>query len=342
MAFTLAELAEKTGSRVHGDKNIAISSVADLNDATAGDISFLSNPQYRKYLSATSASAVILAEEFLELCPVNALVIKNPYLAYARISALLNPPKSIQPGIDSTASIAANSKIADSASIAAHVYVGSNVIIGEGVVIGPNTCIDDNSVIGDNTHLYTNVSIYADTEIGQNCIIHSGVVIGSDGFGIANDNGVWVKVPQLGKVIIGDDVEIGANTTIDRGALKNTVIHDGVKLDNQIQIAHNVEIGEHTAIAGCAGIAGSVKIGARCAIAGGVGISGHLELTDDVTITGMSLVTRTISRPGVYSSGTPLQDNRTWHRNFVRFGKLDELAKRVRELEKKLEDLEKG
>lgn len=342
MAYTLADLAEKTGGRIHGDGSVSIATVASLQDAKAGDISFLSNPQYKKHLLDTAASAVILSEEFLDLCPVNALVVRNPYLTYARVSAMLNPPKPCQPGIHSTAIVAGDCRITDSASIGAHVYIGENVTIGERVVIGPGVTIEDNCSIGDDTHIFANVSVYADSEIGCNCIIHSGAVIGSDGFGIANDKGAWVKVPQLGKVIIGNDVEVGANTTIDRGALNNTIIHDGVKLDNQIQIAHNVEIGEHTAIAGCAGIAGSVKIGARCAIAGGVGISGHLELGDDITITGMSMVTRSISKPGIYSAGTPLQENRTWHRNFVRFGKLDDLAKRVRELEKQLENLDKG
>jgi UDP-3-O-[3-hydroxymyristoyl] glucosamine N-acyltransferase len=275
----------------------------------------------------------------LEECPTNALIVADPYVSYAKIALLLNPAPSFDSQIDPTAVIAASASIADAVYIGAHCVIGENVIIDSGSVIGPGCVIEQACCIGRNSRLVANVTLCTGVSIGERCLIHPGVVIGSDGFGVANDHGRWIKVPQLGKVRIGNDVEIGANTTIDRGALDDTVIEDGVKLDNLIQVAHNVKIGAHTVIAGCVGIAGSAEIGKHCAIGGGVGVLGHLQIADGVQVTAMSMVTKSIKAPGVYSSGVPLQTNRDWHKNAVRFKQLDELAARVKELEQIISEL---
>lgn len=338
MAYTLGELAQHVNGTVQGDATCLIHRVAPLDNAADGELAFLSSSRYKHHLQHTTASAVILSPDMADACPVAALLVDNPHLAYARIAALLNPLDKPGPGIHSAAIIDDTAHIAASASVAAHCVIGANCHIGEHVVVGPACVLGDGVEIGDNGRLVANVTLCNRVRIGRNAIIHPGVVIGADGFGLANDNGVWVKVPQLGTVVIGDDVEIGANTTIDRGALSDTIIGNGVKLDNQIQVAHNVSIGENTAIAGCVGIAGSARIGARCTIGGSAGVLGHLEIVDDVHITAMSLVTRSIDKPGVYSSGTPLQENRDWHRNYVRYRQLDDMARRLKALEKQLQD----
>ncbi|MEK7322373.1 MAG: UDP-3-O-(3-hydroxymyristoyl)glucosamine N-acyltransferase [Pseudomonadota bacterium] len=331
---TLGQLAEYVDGRVRGDAACVISGVATLQNARAGDISFLSNPRYAKHLSATAASAVILSEEYLDACVTHALVTGDPYLAYARIAALLVPVRPRVEGCHPRAVIHPASDVHPSAWIDANAVIEEQVRIAAGVTIGPGCVIARGSEIGEGSRLSANVSVGERTRIGKRAVIHPGVVIGSDGFGFANGRGHWVKVPQLGAVVIGDDVEIGANTTIDRGSLDDTVIEDGVKLDNQIQVAHNVHIGAHTAIAGCTGIAGSARIGARCTIGGGVGIVGHTEIADDVHITGMSFVAHSIREPGLYSSGTPLEPNRDWRKNYARFHQLDDMARRLRRLEK--------
>ncbi len=341
MGITLGELAEKTGTRLKGDGGCVIDGVASLSHARPGCISFLTHPRYRHYLEDTRASAVILPADELEHCPVNALVSDNPYLTYARISALFAPARPQAGQVHASAVIADDVRIHESATISANCVIGDGVILEAGVIIGAGCVVEKGTVIGEQTHLHPNVSVYHDVRIGKRCIIHSGTVIGSDGFGFANDNGKWVKIHQLGSVVIGDDVEIGANTTIDRGAIEDTVIGNGVILDNQIQIAHNVNIGEQSAIAGCVGIAGSAIIGKRCAIGGGAGILGHLEITDGVTITAMSLVTKSIKEPGVYSSGTPLEPSTSWHKNFARFKQLDEMARRLKALEKQIKHFTK-
>jgi len=330
---TLGQLAEHVGGRVHGDAACEITGVATLQNARRGDISFLANPRYAKYLAATAASAVILAEEYRAVCPANALVVADPYLSYARIAALLSPPAAMQYGRHPSAVIDPGSAVDPSAWIGPHCVIEAGVEIGANVWVGPGCVIARNSRIGAGSRLVANVSVCHGSRIGRRTVIHPGVVIGSDGFGLAKDGGHWHKVPQLGAVTIGDDVEIGANTTIDRGALDDTVIEDGVKLDNQIQVAHNVYIGAHTAIAGCTGIAGSARIGARCTIGGGVGIVGHTEIADDVHITGMSFVAHSIRKSGIYSSGTPLEPNQEWRRNYARFHHLDDMARRLRHLE---------
>lgn len=337
MSYRLEELAAEVGARIQGDPARPIEAVATLSGARPGEITFLANSRYRGQLQTTRASAVILGEADAEHCPLDALVVDNPYLAYARIAALFVPARLAPAGVHPTAVVDPQAQVDAEANIGPHCSVGPGVAIAAGAVLGPGCVIERDARIGEQSVLVANVSVYANSRIGRRALIHAGAVIGSDGFGFANEDGVWVKVPQLGGVRIGDDVEIGANTSIDRGAIEDTVIGDGVKLDNQIQIAHNVCIGEHTAMAGCVGIAGSTTIGKHCAIGGGAGILGHLEIVDGVTITATSLVTKSVKQPGVYSSGTPLEPSERWHKNFARFKQLDEMARRLRALEKELQ-----
>lgn len=336
MKYTLGELAEHVSGDVKGDVSCEIDSVATLQNAKSTQISFLTNPSYRKQLATSKAGAVIMSAADAEQCQLNAIISTNPYAAYAKIATLLSPAESYVAGIDSSAHIASDAVIPQSVSIAAGVVIESGVTLGNSVRIGPGCVIQHHSKIGSDSVLTANVTVAHNCQIGERNLIHPGVVIGADGFGQAYDNGSWVKVPQLGRVIIGNDVEIGANTTIDRGAIEDTVIEDDVKLDNQIQVAHNVIIGAHTAIAGCTAIAGSTKIGKHCRIAGMVGIVGHLEIADNVTITAKSLVSGSIKSAGVYSAGTPLEPNHQWRKNTIRFKYLDEMAKRLNAIEKQL------
>jgi len=337
--YTLAELAARTGARVVGDPACLIEGVGTLAGAGRGQITFLTNPRYKRQLAETRASAVILGEEVVTDCPTHALVSHNPHLTYAQVARLFVRDGAQASGIHATAVVDPAADIHPEASIGAHALVGAEVSVEAGAVIGPGCVLLGRSRIGAGAHLVANVTVYPGSRIGKRTLIHASTVIGSDGFGFANDAGTWVKVPQLGGVHIGDDVEIGACTTVDRGAIEDTVIADGVKLDNQIQVAHNVHIGEHTAIAGCVGIAGSTTIGRQCAIGGGVGIVGHIEITDRVTVTATSFVSQSIKAPGVYSSGVPLQPTEQWHRNFARFKQLDEMARRLKSLEKELQEL---
>lgn len=336
MKYTLGELAEHVSGEVKGDASCMIEGVATLHNADAKQISFLTNSYYRKQLAASQAGAVIMSAADAESCTINALVSQNPYAAYAKIAALLYPDEKYIQGIDTGAHVATDTSISKTASIAAGVVIESGVTLADFVRIGPGCVLQKNVKIGANSILTANVTVAHDCDIGEGNLIHPGVVIGADGFGQAMDNGNWIKVPQLGRVIIGNDVEIGANTTIDRGAIEDTIIEDNVKLDNQIQVAHNVKIGAHTAIAGCTAIAGSTKIGKHCRIAGMVGIVGHLEIADNVTVTAKSLVTGSIKKEGVYSAGTPLEPSQKWRKNTIRFKHLDEMAKRLNKLEKLL------
>ncbi|SCZ55848.1 UDP-3-O-(3-hydroxymyristoyl)glucosamine N-acyltransferase [Thiohalomonas denitrificans] len=342
MEYSLTALAEVAGARLEGEPSLRIGSIGTLANAHEGQIAFLSNPKYRNQLSDTRASAVILDEGSLSRCPVAALVADNPYAAFARVTALFDMVDTPEPGRHHTAQIHQSAEVHPDAVVGPNVFVGPRSRIGADVVIGPGCFIDSDCIIEDGTRLAANVSIYHGSDIGRRGVIHAGAVIGSDGFGFAKDAGRWLKVHQLGAVVIGDDVEVGANTTIDRGAVNDTIIEEGVKLDNLIQIAHNVRIGAHTAVAACVGIAGSTVIGKHCAIAGGVGILGHLEIADGVTITAMSLVTKSVKKPGMYSAGVPLEANERWQKNFVRFKQLDDMARRIRSLEKELEELKKG
>ncbi len=336
--YTLGELADMVGGRVSGDAALTIEGVATLAAAGANQIGFLANPAYRSQLSGTRAGAVILQPEELEYCPASALLVSDPYSAYARIAALFQrKPEGEERGVHPSAWVSSAARVHETAWIGPNCSIEEGAEIGAGCRIGPGSFVGRDSILGDGCLLAGNVSICHGVRIGSGCIIHPGAVIGSDGFGFARQSSGWLKVPQLGGVVIGDEVEIGANTTIDRGALEDTVIGRGVKLDNQIQIAHNVHIGDDTAIAGCAGISGSTRIGKRCAIAGGVGIAGHLEIADDVTITAMSLVTRSISAPGVYSSGIPAQPNPVWNRQVARLRRLEGLLQRIRRLELNLD-----
>ena len=334
MKYTLGELAEHVSGEVKGDASYVIESVGTLHHATAKQISFLTNPSYRKELALSTAGAVILSAADAETCSTNAIVSNNPYAAYAKIAALLFPDEQYKAGIDAGAYVAVDANISETASIAAGVVIESGVTLADAVRIGPGCVLQKNVNVGAHSILTANVTVAHDCVIGESSLIHPGVVIGADGFGQAMDEGNWIKVPQLGRVVIGNDVEIGANTTIDRGAIEDTIIEDNVKLDNQIQVAHNVKIGAHTAIAGCTAIAGSTKIGKHCRIAGMVGIVGHLEIADNVTVTAKSLVTGSIKKAGMYSSGTPLEPSQQWRKNTVRIKHLDDMAKRLNKLEK--------
>lgn len=327
MGLTLGELAGRIGGRLHGNPDCRITRVATLRDAGEGAISFLANPRYRKYLRTTRASAVILKAEYAGESPAATLTVAEPYVAYAKVAALLYPADTACRGIHPAAIIGSHCRIADSAWIGPGCIIEDDVVIEAGVQLGAGCFVGSGSRIGTGSVFQPRVVICRSISIGKRVLVHPGVIIGADGFGIALEGGRWLKVPQLGSVRIGDDVEIGANTTIDRGALDDTVIEEGVKLDNQVQVAHNVHIGAHTAVAACTGISGSARIGSHCRIGGGVGILGHLEIADHVTVTAMTMVTRSISTPGVYSSGIPAQENRAWNRNI---GHLRRLARRAR------------
>jgi UDP-3-O-[3-hydroxymyristoyl] glucosamine N-acyltransferase len=336
VSYRLADLATMIGAKLENapTEGLLIAGVASLKWAGPLEVSFFSSSRYRDQLVKTHAAAVILASSAQRFCKVPMLVTENPYLGYARAATLFNPPIQKPAGIHPSAWVSNDALLDSGVSVAPQAVIEASSRIGRDVSIGSGCVVGRGVSIGDNCRLSANVTLCSGTRLGQRVIIHPGAVIGSDGFGNANEGGKWVKVPQLGGVIIADDAEIGANTTIDKGTLDNTVIGDGVKLDNQIQIGHNVQIGEHTAIAGCVGIAGSTRIGRYCMIGGGVGIAGHLELADYVHVTAGSIVLQSIQTAGVYSSGTPLEPNRRWHRNYHRFKQLDDMARRLQVLEK--------
>ena len=340
MSYTLLQIADVIGAEVHGDKDCIIHGIATLYHAKEGDLSFLANRKYRKYLKTTAASAVIVSPDALDECRINALITNDPYSAYAMAAEYLYPCQPPVAGKHTSAVIDKGADISTSAYIGANTFIADNVKIGDRVYIGHGCVIESGATIGNDTRLVANVSVCGGVSIGMRVIIHPGVVVGSDGFGMARNKGKWLKIPQLGSVIVGNDVELGANTTVDRGALEDTIIEDGVKIDNQVQIGHNTRIGEHTAIAGCCAIAGSVSIGRRCMIGGLTAIAGHIEIVDDVTITGMSGVSNTITKPGTYS-GLGVTDNRLWRKNSVRFKQLDELARRIIRLEDQIDKLKK-
>lgn len=338
MSWTLSQLAGHVDAELKGNGECEIHSAATLLNAGPGQISFFTNIKYKGQLKVTRASAVILQPEFAPDCPVAAIIVQNPHAAYARIAQLLYPANIEQPGIHPSAQIAPDATVADSVSIGANAVVDSGAVIQEQVYIGANTYVGKQARIGKASRLMANVTICNKVVVGESTIIHSGAVIGADGFGQAYDAGIWVKVPQIGGVRIGNDVEIGANTTIDCGAIDDTVIEDGVKLDNQIQIAHNVRIGAHTVIAAATAIAGSTIIGHHCMIAGAVAIAGHLTIADNVTITGMTMVSKSIPEAGSYSSGISAENTAIWHRLHARIKQLDDMAKRLLHIEKKLKN----
>jgi len=336
MQYTLREIADELDVELHGDPECTITNVATLQSAGRNDLSFLANRRYYKHLKSTKASAVILSDADKAECPTNYLIAADPYLSFVKAVRFLNPDKTFSPGISDSAVIGIDTTISPSSFIGPNVVIGDNVTVGGDVYIGPGCVIGDKVIVGDSTRLTANVTLCSGIKLGQRILIHPGAVIGADGFGIARDKDVWLKAPQLGGVIIFDDVEIGANTTIDRGAIEDTVIEAGVKIDNQVQIGHNARIGEHTAIAGCVAIAGSVTIGKRCAIGGLSALAGHIEIADDVTVTGMSGVSNSIKSAGVYSSAPIITDNLTWRKNIARFKQLDEFVRRMIKLESDL------
>ncbi|HHO59501.1 MAG TPA: UDP-3-O-(3-hydroxymyristoyl)glucosamine N-acyltransferase, partial [Thiotrichales bacterium] len=314
MALMLSEIAAKTGSELLGD-DCEIENVADITQAQQGQLAFISHAKYVSALKTTAASAVILKKVWLADCAIPALVTDKPRLIFARAANLLNPPGKLLPGIAASASVAGDAVIHDSVRIEDNAVIRPGCRLGANVSIGAGCVIENNVTIGDNTRLYANVTIQQDCHIGENVILHSGVVIGTDGFGFIRDGESYLKIPQIGRVRIGNNVEVGANTSIDRGALLDTIIHDGVKLDNHIQIGHNVEIGEHTVVSAYTGIAGSTKIGRDCLIGGGVGIRDNIEIADGTVITGRSFVSSSVREPGVYSSSVLLDTNSNWKKN---------------------------
>lgn len=338
MSWTLAQLAKLVNAELKGNGESEIDSVATLLNAGPGQISFLTNRKYKGQLQETRASAVILQADFASDCPVDALIVPNPHAAYARIAQILYPVSDEATGIHPSAQVSPDSRIADSVSIGANAVIESGAVIDGQAYIGANTYIGKHARIGKASRILANVTICENVSIGDRVLIHPGAVIGADGFGQAYDGGVWIKVPQVGGVRIGNDVEIGANTTVDCGAIEDTVIEEGVKLDNQIQIAHNVRIGAHTVIAAATAIAGSTTIGQHCMIAGAVAIAGHLTIADNVTITGMTMVSKSIPEAGSHSSGISSEDTAIWHRLHARIKQLDDMAKRLQHIEKKLKN----
>lgn len=332
--YELGALAETLGAELVGDARCVITRLNTLQDAGDGELAFLANSAYRRYLASTKASAVILSPAEAAGFVGNALVVPNPYLAFARLSKQFDDGYARASGIHGSAVIDASANVHPLAWVGEHVVVNQGAVIGENAYLGSGTVVGSHSVVGAGSYLHANVTLYHGVSIGQNCIIHSGAVIGADGFGFAPDKGQWVKIHQLGGVEIGNNVEIGANTTIDRGALGNTIIGNGVIIDNLVQIAHNVHIGDYSALAGCSAVSGSTKIGRHCVIAGGAGLVGHIELCDRVTVTAMSMITKSIDVPGVYSSGTPFQQNAQWKKNAIRFSQLDKIARRLSSLDK--------
>ena len=344
MTYTLAEIAKKLDAKlVMADKPLCledsdIQSLATLANANLGQVAFLANKKYLSQLSATQASAVIISPNMLSQCPVNALVMDNPYMGYALLANLLDTTPTVSDGIHASAVISDNVTLGENVSIGANSVIESGVKLADNVSIGAGCFIGKNASIGKGTSLWSNISIYHDVTIGEACLIQANTVIGSDGFGYApvNEQYKWHKIPQLGSVVIGNRVEIGASTTIDRGALEDTIIKDGVILDNQIQIAHNVIIGENTAMAACSVIAGSTVMGKNCTMAGLVGINGHINITDNCVFTGMAMVTKDVTTSGVYSSGMPAAPNKEWNKTNARVKRLESLTKRVKELEQQL------
>ena len=335
-ACLLEQLAKHIDAKLHGDGTLPITGIASMKGAVPGQITFLADKKFQSNLSECKASAVVMTEDSLKYWHGAALIVNNPYLAYAKLAQYLdttpNPAKNIAP----SAVIDSSAKLGNNVSIGANAVIESNVILADNCIIGPGCFIGKNTKIGAGTKLWANVSVYHNCIIGENCLIQSGTVIGADGFGYANDKGKWIKIPQLGRVVIGNNVEIGASTTIDRGALDDTIIGNGVIIDNQCQIAHNDIIGDHTAVAGGVIMAGSLKIGRHCLIGGASVINGHMEICDQVTVTGMGMVMRPITEPGVYSSGIPLQQNKVWRKTASLVLHIDEMNKRLKALEKKL------
>ncbi|PMJ94782.1 UDP-3-O-(3-hydroxymyristoyl)glucosamine N-acyltransferase [Vibrio sp. 10N.261.55.A7] len=334
--ITLAELAAITGGVLHGDTNEVVSSVAPMDKAQKGHVTFLSNVKYAKHLAECDASVVMLKEAQREHFKGNVLVVDDPYVAFAKVAQALDTTPKAASSISESAVIASDVVLGSNVSIGANATIESGVTLGDNTIIGAGCFVGKNATIGKNSQLWANVVVYHSVRIGDDCLIQANTVIGADGFGYANEKGEWIKIPQLGTVVIGSRVEIGSCTTIDRGALEDTIIEDNVIIDNQIQIAHNVHIGYGTAMAGGTIVAGSTTIGKYCIIGGGTVINGHIEIVDGVTITGMGMVMRGISEKGMYSSGIPLQPNKEWRKTATRVHRIDDMNKRLKAVEKQL------
>ncbi|MEM9385848.1 MAG: UDP-3-O-(3-hydroxymyristoyl)glucosamine N-acyltransferase [Pseudomonadota bacterium] len=336
LALRLGDLAVRAGASLRGDPTRTIARVATLSDAGEDALSFLANPRYTRALATTRAGAVVLQRRHLDSCPVDALISDDPYLTYARIADWLYPRVRPEAGIHPSAVLGARVELARGVAIGPNAVIEDEVRIGRNTVVGAGCVIGTKSRLGADCRLAANVTLCHEVTLGDRVVLHPAVVIGADGFGMARTAGGWIGVPQVGGVRIGNDVEIGASTTIDRGAIGDTVIGNGVRLDNLIQVAHNVTVGEHTVIAACVGISGSTSIGQRCMIGGAACFNGHIEIGDDVVVTGMTMVTKSLDGPGVYSSGIPVQENKRWARGVARYKQLDELAGRVKRLEKQV------
>lgn len=335
MSVSIGELAVRFGCELRGDPGVEVERVATLADADAQSVAFVANPRYRTQLAATRAAVVVLDEASAAGCPCAALISANPHATFARIAAVLHPAPAGTPGVHPSAVVAPGAQIDPTAHVAALCVIGASARIGARAYVGPQCLIEEGVQVGADVRLVGRVTLCRGVSIGERTVIQPGAVIGGDGFGFAQDAGRWLKVPQTGGVRIGPDVEIGSNTTIDRGAIEDTVIEEGAKLDNLIQIGHNVRIGAHTALAACVGVSGSTSIGRRCMIGGQVGIGGHLTICDDVMITGCTMVSHSVSRPGVYSGGIPLEEAHTWRRLVGRFKRLEALAVRLKSLERR-------
>jgi UDP-3-O-[3-hydroxymyristoyl] glucosamine N-acyltransferase len=333
MPVSLGELAVRFGCELRGNPDTPIERVATLENADAHSISFLTNSRYREQLRNTRAAAVILDAASANDCSVAALVCASPHAVFARIAQLLSPAAPVSPGVHPSAVVASSARIDPTAYVGPLSVVGERVVLGARAAVGPHCVIEDDVHVADDARLVSHVTLCHGVEIGPRTLLHPGVVIGGDGFGFALEAGQWIKIPQTGSVRVGADVEIGSNTTVDRGAIDDTVIEEGVKLDNLIMIAHNVRIGAHTVIAACSGISGSTSIGRRCVLAGGIAMGGHLEICDDVTITGTTMVSHSITRPGVYSSGIPFEEARVWRKLVAHFKRLDSYVRRLKKLE---------
>lgn len=331
---SVSDIADHIGGRVQGNEQLKVSGLANLARAQNHQLSFLSNAKYLKDLASSQAGAVILNESAAEQYTGTAIIVSDPYVGFAKAAQYLDTTPAQADGIESNVQIDSNAVIGQNVSIGSGTVIKANAHIGDNCVIGPNCFVGEHAVLGEGVNLRANVCVYHRVELGERVSIHSGTVIGSDGFGYANDRGNWVKIPQLGTVIIGVDTEIGANTAIDRGTLDNTIIARNVIIDNLVHIAHNVEIGDHSCICGSVGIAGSAIIGKYVVIAGQCAINGHIEIADKVQITGQSMVTKSIKESGTYSSGMPAAPNRDWQRNTVQLRQIGKLVDRVKQLEK--------
>jgi len=334
MSVSLGELAVRFGCELRGDPAARVEHVATLANADGTALAFLANPRYRPLLATTRAAAVVVKADAVAECAAHLLLTDNPYATYARIAALLHPSPVPAPGVHPSAVVAASARIDPSAHVGAFCSIGGRVVIGERASVAAHCVLEEDVQVGADVRLAPRVTLCRGVTIGARCVLQSGVVIGGDGFGYAPERGTWVKVPQVGAVRIGADVEIGCNTTVDRGAIDDTIVEDGVKLDNLIQIGHNVRVGAHTAIAACTGVSGSTTIGRRCMIGGHVGFAGHISIADDVVITGYSAISRSIASAGVYSSTLPFEEAHAWRRLVARFKRSARLEQRVRALER--------